>query len=44
MKTLKRILKAIGNTIIFLFGVKNSDIRKEAEQDGVCKYGNQGLS
>ena len=40
MKTLKRILEAVGNTIIFLLGVKNSDIRKEAEREGICKYGN----
>lgn len=36
MKTLKKIVE----TIIFILGVKNSDIRKEAEREGICKYGN----
>ncbi len=35
-----KLIKSIVNTIIFLLGVKG-DIRKEAEQDGICYYGGQ---
>jgi hypothetical protein len=35
-----KLIKSIVETIIFLLGGKG-DIRKEAEQDGICYYGGQ---
>lgn len=37
---MKAIINSIINTIIFILGGKG-DIRKEAEQDGICYYGGQ---
>ena len=37
---MKSIINSIINTIIFILGGKG-DIRKEAEQDGICYYGGQ---
>ena len=35
-----KLIKSIVETIIFLLGGKG-DIRKEAEQDGICYYGGE---
>lgn len=35
-----KLIKSIVNTIIFLLGGKG-DIRKEAQEDGICCYGGQ---
>lgn len=37
---MKAIIKSIINTIIFLLGGKG-EIRKEAQEDGICYYGGQ---
>lgn len=37
---MKAIINSIVNTIIFLLGGKG-EIRKEAEQDGICYYGGE---
>lgn len=35
-----KLIKSIVETIIFLLGGKG-DIRKEAQEDGICYYGGQ---
>ena len=37
---MKKVIRAIGNTIIFLLGGKG-EIRKEAEAEGICYYNGQ---
>lgn len=38
MKTLKKIFEVI----LFVFGIKNCDIRKQATEEGICDYSGQG--
>ena len=40
MKTVIKVIKAIGNTTALLLGIKG-EYRKEAEAEGICYYEGQ---
>ena len=40
MKSLVKVLRTIGNTILLVLGVKG-EYRKEAEAEGLCYYNGQ---